>query len=157
MTPIDAARRRRALEFAPQDCRTRRRARFRNATRLSHKPIRNPVHQLGGGITRADDTHPSAQLGERVQYGGVTDVVLPPSLEQWVFDWFAQQPPTHSAVSPRAADGCIARMMRKQNLRQADVETPRCCFRRASCCWFATNVITLSGAGVTIALAQRVA
>ena len=44
---------------------------------------------------------------------------------------------THSAVLPRAADGCIARMMRKPN----GARTPRCCFRRASGCRFATDGI----------------
>ena len=31
--------------------------------------------------------------------GGITDVFLPPSLEQWVFDWFAQQPPIKATAS----------------------------------------------------------
>ena len=51
--------------------------------------------------------------------------------------WFA----THSAVLPRAADGCIARMMRKPN----GARTPRCCFRRASGCWFATRALASTG------------
>jgi hypothetical protein len=38
------------------------------------------------------DTHPGAALGEQVQYRGITKAVLPPSVEQWVFEWFAQQP-----------------------------------------------------------------
>ena len=50
---------------------------------------------------------------------------------------------THSAVLPRAADGCIARMMCKPNAAR----TPRCCFRRASGCWFATHSAVLPWAG----------
>jgi len=37
--------------------------------RLLHKPIRNPVHQLVAGITRAADTHLHEKLGERVDAG----------------------------------------------------------------------------------------
>jgi hypothetical protein len=70
-----------------------------SSSRLSHKPIRTPVHQLGGGITRADDTHPDRTIGRTVNMGGITDVLLPPSLEQWVFDWFAQQPPSNASAS----------------------------------------------------------
>ena len=40
----------------------------RHGKRLLHKPIRNPVHQLVGGITHAGDTHLREKLGERVQY-----------------------------------------------------------------------------------------
>ena len=34
---------------------------------LLNKPIRNPVHQLVGGITHAGDTHLREKLGEQVQ------------------------------------------------------------------------------------------
>ena len=37
---------------------------------------------------------------------------------------------THPVVWPRAADGCLARMMRKPN-RPSRRRTPRCCFCRA--------------------------
>jgi hypothetical protein len=41
-------------------------ASFSDSSRLLHKPIRNPVHQLVSGITRAGDTHLHEKLGERV-------------------------------------------------------------------------------------------
>ena len=61
----------------------------------------------------------------------------------------ARQPPragsaTHSAVSPRAADGWIVRMMRKPSGARGR-PTPRYCFCRTSHCWFATNALVCAG------------
>jgi len=43
---------------------------------------------------------------------------------------------------PRAADGCIARMMRKPNCAGL---TPHCCFDTASGYWFATPAALAAG------------
>ena len=72
---------------------------------------------------------------DRFRFGGDFE----PAIGLATFQAPVQLPPnlcfaTHSASLPRAADGCIARMMRKPN----GARTPRCCFRRASGCWFAT-------------------
>jgi hypothetical protein len=47
-------------------------------TRLLHKPIRNPVHQLVGGTTCADDTRGGLQLGEEAHSRTSLDIVSDP-------------------------------------------------------------------------------
>ena len=49
---------------------------------------------------------------------------------------------THSAVLPRASDGCIARMMRKPNRARLRSDAALLLFR-ASGCWFATHSAVL--------------
>ena len=49
---------------------------------------------------------------------------------------------THSAVSPRAADGCIARVMRKPNGARLTSDAALL-LRRSSGCWFATHSAVL--------------
>ena len=44
-----------------------------------------------------------------------------------------------SCLAVRAAEVCIARMMRNAN----GARSPRCCFRLASDCWFATNGLSI--------------
>jgi hypothetical protein len=54
--------------------------RFRNGRRLLHKPIRNPVHQVADGITRADDARVGLQLGEEAHFRDIIEHCLPRSL-----------------------------------------------------------------------------
>jgi hypothetical protein len=50
----------------------------RNARRLLHKPIRNPVHQLVAGITLASDSYLREKLGERLNESQSLGDVHPP-------------------------------------------------------------------------------
>jgi hypothetical protein len=50
----------------------------RSGRRLLHTPIRNPVHQLVGGITPADDTRVGLQLGEEAHSRTYLDTVSHP-------------------------------------------------------------------------------